>query len=69
MPTATLLSQVRKLIEESGWTFYRVARVAKLSRQSVYRFMDGEQTLDAASIQKIVDALKATVKIEREGGK
>jgi len=57
---------LRVLIQESGWTAYKIARVARVNHRSIYRFMRNERMLDLDTADRVLRALKATCKLERE---
>lgn len=61
----SIAAALRELIRGSGWTPYKVARVAKVPRQSVYRFLSGKRMLDLDTADRIVKALKAKCELRK----
>lgn len=66
MPTVPFSLALRILIQESGLSRRCVAKRAGVHYQLVYRFMRGERMLSMETADKILTALRATCKLERD---
>lgn len=62
----SLAMALRLLIQESGLSKRCIARRAGVHYQLVYRFMRGHGMLTMGNADKVISALNATCKLERE---
>jgi plasmid maintenance system antidote protein VapI len=66
VPTVSLTTALRLLIQESGLSKRCIARRAGVHYEIVLRFMRGERAVSMATADKILAALKVTCRLEKE---
>lgn len=59
----TLAERTKKIIQESGVSFYRLSRVSGVDHGSLSSFMSGKRGLGVERIEKVLDALGYDIEI------
>jgi transcriptional regulator with XRE-family HTH domain len=61
----SLTEQLRRAIDESGRTRYRLAKETGISQESLHRFYHGERGLSTRAIDLLAEALDLELKPKR----
>ena len=56
-PKSVIEDHVLKLIDESGMTRYRIAKLSGLTLPTMYRFCSGQRRMEFHTLEKLLDAL------------
>jgi len=64
-----ILDQIRRAIEESGQTRYRIWQETGISQAQLSRFMHGKQGLSYEAVEKLVGYLGLEIVIRPRGGR
>jgi hypothetical protein len=65
----SISDQLRRIIESSGQSWYRIAVESGVQQSSLSRFMRGERGLTTDSLDKIGAVLGLELKVRKKGGK
>lgn len=65
----SISDQLRRIIESSGQSWYRIAIESGVQQSSLSRFMRGERGLTTDSLDKIGAVLGLELKVKKTGGK
>lgn len=65
MRRKSIVSELRKAIEKSGYTQNQLSELSGVNRAQINRFVHGERTLTLESAEKIAEVLELELKKKR----
>jgi hypothetical protein len=63
----TVTETLRRIIRDSGLSLYRVAKDARVSYATLFRFMAEERSITATSLDKLCASLGLTLTRQKKG--
>ena len=69
MTMSKIIDQIRKAVETSGKTRYRLSKESGVSQGQLSRLVNGECGLSAGNLEKLADALGLKITIRPKDGR
>lgn len=62
-----LSNHIRKAIEKSGYSAYRLSKETGIHHTVIIRFINGERDIQLSTASKLMDVLKLEIKPKKKG--